>query len=344
MARKRKMHVIYAGIDVSKDKLDVSWLGLDGAVHAFEVANDAGGHIDLVSRFQSPRVSEVRVVFEATGPYSTALGRFLCGQPSRIKAMMLQPAAARQFARATGRRAKTDRVDADLLRQYAERMEFVPTALPSERTAGTRAVARHMAALIDRGAALKNERHAAVAAGTTHPAVLRVIDRELDHLTMLVDELEATIMEELRADPKVNHAIDRLVEIQGIKQRSVSRLVPELIALPQHLSPREVVAYAGLDPKPRQSGTSVGRHGSWAISKQGNARIRRSLYLAALTAIRHFPPARAVYEHLRARGKLKKVAIVAVMRKMLTAIWCMISRDQPFDTAKFTGLPLAKAA
>lgn len=342
MGKSRNNRIVYVGIDVSKDKLDVSWLGLDGAVQAFQVENDDAGHEALVSHFSSRRIREVHAVFEATGPYSTALARFLCAQPERVKAMMVQPAAARQFARANMRRAKTDRVDAATLREFAERMEFVPTTLPPQWVSSVRALERHMCELVDRAAALKNQRHAIEAAGESHPAILRLIERELDNIESLVAEVEATILDELRKHAAPARAIERLVQIPGIKDRSVARLLPELLALPAHLTPREVVAYIGLDPRPRQSGM-VGHHQSWAISKQGNSRVRRSLYLVALTAVRHFPPARAIYDRLRARGKLKKVAIVAVMRKLLTALWVMIARDQDFDASKFT-MPLQSVA
>lgn len=343
MRKRKNERIIYVGIDVSKDKLDVSWRGLDGNVQAFQVANDADGHRALVSHFSSSRIDAVHVVFEATGPYSTALARFLCCQQARIRAMMIQPAAARQFARASMRRAKTDRVDADMLREFAERMPFVPTVLPAEWVTGVRGMERHMAELIDRGAALKNERHAVEAAGGVHQALIDIMDRELAVNEQLVAELEALILAALNEHAASALAIQRMMKIPGIKARAVARLLPELLALPHHLTPREVVAYIGLDPKPRQSG-QTGKHGSWAISKQGNPRVRRSLYLIALTAVRFFPPARALYERLRERGKVKKVAIVAVMRKLLTALWVMLVRDQDFDAAKFTTAAPAAAA
>lgn len=342
MRKSKDKRLVCAGIDVSKEKLDVNWKGLDGNVRTFQVRNDAGGHADLVSSFASTKIDEVHAVFEATGPYSTALARFLCSQPARVQAMMVQPAAARQFARAGLCRAKTDRVDAASLREFAERMPFVPTVLPSEHIAAVRSLERHMTSLIDRGAALKNQRHAAVVAGDSHPVLLEVIDAELVAIQKIVAQLEATILEELRKEEKVVVVIERMTQLPGIKDRVVTRLLPELLALPGHLTPREAVAYVGLDPKPRQSGQK-GLHGSWSISKQGNAKIRRNLYMVALTAVRHLAPARAFYERLRERGKLKKVAIVAVMRKLLAALWVMITRDTAFDATKFTNTPIASA-
>lgn len=147
MRKGKNRCIVHVGIDVSKDTLDVSWEGLDGVVQAFQLMNDEAGHEALVSHFSSRRIHEVHAVFEATGPYSTALARFLCAQPERIKAMMVQPAAARQFARAAMRRAKTDRVDAGTLREFAQRMPFVPTALPAEWVTSVRALERHMGPL-----------------------------------------------------------------------------------------------------------------------------------------------------------------------------------------------------
>lgn len=109
------------------------------------------------------------------------------------------------------------------------------------------------------------------------------------------------------------------------------------------MPPREAVAYIGLDPKPKQSGMA-GRQGSWANSKQGNTRVRRSFYLVALTAVRHLRPARTVYEGLPENGKLRKVAILAVMRKLLTTLWVMVARGEAFNAEKFTSLPPAAAS
>jgi transposase len=341
--RRKARRIIYVGVDVSKDKLDVSWLGLDGGVHTFQVANDEAGHRELVGTFSRAKVDEVRVVLEATGPYGTVVARFLCAQPERIKVMVVQPAAGRQFARAAMRRAKTDRVDADVLREFAQRMEFVPAVLPPEWVLHVRALSRHMCELIDRRAAVKNQAHALKASGTSPAVLVSVLEREEAALTALVDELEKTILTELGAHPEVATLIQRLTALQGVKDRVIARLLPELLAIPRHLSPREVVAYMGLDPRPKQSG-QAGAHGSWHISKQGNARVRRTLYLVALTAIRHLVPARAVYQRLRQAGKLKKVAIVAVMRKLLTAFWVMLARNEAFNDAKFTVAPPAAAA
>jgi transposase len=333
---KRKPRIVYVGVDVSKDKLDVAWLGLNGSLDEFQVANDEEGHAELVRRITAGRIDEARVVLEATGPYSAPVTAFLAAQKARVKVMVVQPKAAREFSRATMRRAKTDRVDARVLCEFAYRMAFVPTVLPSKDVVRMRGLSRHLAELVDRRAALKNQRHAADASGETSPALERALDREEEALSQIIVELEAEVLEEIERLVDAKRMRARMQELPGIKDRTVARLLPELLALPRHLTPKEAVAFAGLDPRPNQSGSS--RNGqSWRISKQGNPRIRRSLYLSSLVAVRYFPPARELYERLRAAGKPKKVAIVATMRKLLTALWAMLARDEAFDHIKFAG-------
>jgi transposase len=110
------------------------------------------------------------------------------------------------------------------------------------------------------------------------------------------------------------------------------QLLGELVLIPANCDVRQWVAYAGLDPRHHESGTSV--HQKARISKVGNRHIRRALYMPALTAVRHAREVRAFYLHLQARGKCKMVALVAVMRKLLHAIFGMFKYDAPFDGAK----------
>lgn len=333
---KKHLRTVHVGIDVSKDDLHVAWQGLDGSMDEFTVKNDRNGHAELLARVTAGRIQEARIVLEATGPYGTALVAFLNQQSTRAKVMVVQPRVARQFALASMRRAKTDTVDARVLCEFAYRMKFVPTVVPPKHVVALRGLARHMSELIDRRAAIKNQRHAAAAAGDAPSSLLTAMDREEKMLGDIIEELEAEIIAGLQGMPDAKRMYDRMVKIPGIKQRAAARLLPELLALPRHLTPKEAVAYAGLDPRPNQSGTSKNGK-SWRISKQGNARIRRSLYLAALCAVRWFQPMKNLYVRLREqRGKLKKVAIVAAMRKLLTALWAMLARDEDFSEENFS--------
>jgi transposase len=126
----------------------------------------------------------------------------------------------------------------------------------------------------------------------------------------------------------------------GIGAISALQLLGELVLIPGNCDVRQWVAYAGLDPRQHESGTSV--HQKARISKVGNRHIRRALYMPALTAVRFAPHLRAFYLHLQARGKCKMVALVAVMQKLLHAIFGMFKHDASFDGAKlYPALSLA---
>jgi len=333
--RKKDPKRVYVGVDVSKDSLSVAWYGLDGSLATFEVANDEEGHRTIAKAVTGGRIREARVVMEATGPYGARVFAALAGT-ERIRVMVVRPAAARHFAKATGARAKTDRVDAIALASFARSVEFVPTPVVPAELLQLRRLARHLGELIDRRAALMNQRHSAKTGTDSSDLLLEVLDAEEAALSSLIERVEGAIIARIKQLPAANAAYKRVTQIQGIKDRTAARLLPELLCMPKHLSARECVAFAGLDPCPKQSGSSrAGTH--WKISKQGNARLRRALYMAVLTAVRWFKPLRAFYERLRDAGKLKMVALTASMRKLLTAIWAIVAHEQEFDQAKFAG-------
>lgn len=337
-----KDRTVHVGIDVSKDKLDVAWYGLDGTLGTFTVVNDVEGHAEIAARVTAGRIARAKVVLEATGPYGERLMTHLAQVP-RVEMMLVQPRAARAFAVASMRRAKTDAVDAAVLAEFSRCMPFVPARRPSAKALKLRALARHLGQIIDRRAELANQQHAARAGEAGSDFLHDLIEREQQMLTTLIDQLQAEIIKQLRSEPETRLAYERLVALPGIKDRSAARLLPELLAMPSHITPRQAVAFAGLDPRPNLSGVSK-RGASWPISKQGNARLRRSLYMVVLTAMRWFKPLRAFYERLRSKGKLKKVAITAAMRKLLTALWVVVAKGEAFDEIRFSGATERRAA
>ena len=141
------------------------------------------------------------------------------------------------------------------------------------------------------------------------------------HLTRRIDELARQALGRLDESERLRSAFEHLVSIRGVGRKSAILLLGELAMLPSDMSVREWVAFAGLDPKQHRSGTSVEQRER--ISKVGNARIRRSLYMPALVAVQHEPEVRAFYEKLIGKGKKPRVALVAVMRKLLHAIYGM---------------------
>ena len=341
---KRSVKSQYVGIDVSARTLQVAIGGPDG-VRDLEFSNDAEGHKKLCKVLTKKGVS-VRVCLEATGNYSLDVAIALTATEG-VEVMIVNPRSARHFADAQFRRAayghfgrelpefsweKTDRVDARALLDYAQRMDFIVWQRPSQERMHLRQYARRIASLIEDTTAEKNRLVASKATGETPRLVLSDIERGIQQLASRIAELEAAALELIDSAPDLKRLMGFATSIKGIAERSAIRILGELLLLPTDMSPREIVAHAGLDPRPRQSGAKDAKR---QISRLGNTRLRAALFLPALVAARYEPAVREVYERLVARNKLKMVATVAIMRRLLVALWVMILREQPFDPAKF---------
>ena len=326
---KRSVKSQYVGIDVSARTLQVAIGGPDG-VRDLEFSNDAEGHKKLCKVLTKKGVS-VRVCLEATGNYSLDVAIALTATKG-VEVMIVNPRSARHFADAQLRRAKTDRVDARALLDYAQRMDFIVWKRPSKERMHLRQYARRIASLIEDTTAEKNRLVASKATGETPRLVLSDIEKGIQQLESRVGELEAAALELIDSAPDLKRLMGFATSIKGIAERSAIRILGELLLLPTDMSPRELVAHAGLDPRPRQSGAKDAKR---QISRLGNTRLRAALFLPALVAARYEPAVREVYERLVARNKLKMVATVAIMRRLLVALWVMILREQPFDPAKF---------
>ena len=332
MARIRRSFV---GIDVSQRSLAVSWKGLKGESADFTVANAPAGFEELCRRITSGRIQQSRVVLEATGPYHARVTRFLQAH-RKVEVMVVPPVAAAAFAKASMRRAKTDRVDARTLLTFCETMPFQATASLGEEADAVRALGRHLRALIDTRAAFKSMRHSQEAYGSTvlepHQASI------LTDLDCQIERVEKDLLGRLAGNERWARLFGRLTSLKGIAARSAGLLISEFVAMPVDLTAKQVAAFVGLDPRPRLSGSS--RAGtSFGISKKGNARVRRTLFMTALVCSTFEPTMRKYYLRLVERGKPKKVALIALMRKILVSSWMMYARDEAFDPERFTRKP-----
>lgn len=332
VARIRTAHV---GIDVSQETLAICWRGLKGATQEVELENGPTGYDELVKRIAGGRIQRSRVVFEATGPYHAPLRKYLQAHP-KVEVMVVSPLAAVSFAKARMTRAKTDAVDARTLLAYCETMEFRATASVSEEAEAVRALGRMLLSLIEQRTAVKNHRHASTAYGLT---VLEEHQKQrLGALDQQIKAVQKDLLARINAVPKWQRTLERLVTQPGFAERSVGSLLSEFVTIPADLTAKQIVAWAGVDPRPRLSGTSrTGK--SFPISRRGNPRLRRTLYMMALVASQKHPAMAAYYDRMLARGKPKKVALVALMRKILVSTWMMFTRDQDFDPSSFTRTP-----
>jgi transposase len=323
------------GIEVSSALLVVA-LRADGHEERREFPNTPQGH-QAVLRFLERSARPVRVCMESTGLYGLDLARTL--DQAGVAVMVANPRAVRHFAQALLQRSKNDELDAGVLCEFAARMPFVAWRPPSAAALKLVAVARRLEALTDMLAAEKNRRHAASLSEALPAIVRRDIERSLQTQQRAIERLTRAAQEFILADPELARRYELLLSIPGFGATSAVHTLAELTLLPAGMDVRQWVAYAGLDPREYTSGTSV--HKKVRISKAGNRHLRRALYMPALVAVQHEPHLRAYYEHLQARGKSKMQALVAVMRKLLHAIFGMFKHDRLFDGEKVYALSAA---
>lgn len=318
------------GIDVSSDVLDVS-LQCGDEVRRRQFSNRPSGHRALV-QWVVRGAGRARVCLEATGVYHLQLALAL-DREAAIEVMVVNPCAARRFAQAHMVRAKTDAIDADGLRVFLQRMPFKPWSAPREAVLQLQSLAHRMGQLEQEVTRERARLHASERAGPHTRWVQQDIRQHIKQLQQRQHAMQRHAAAVIGKDPGLRDMARRIDTIPGFAQLSAIRLVAELAGLPEDMRPEQWVAHAGLDPRALESGTS--QRPPRRISKQGNRRIRSALFMPALVATRHEPHVAAYYQHLLARGKPKRVALTAVMRRLLHALWGMQYHQQAWDGSKF---------
>lgn len=325
--------VAVAGVEVSADVLV---LALDnGQLRRCEFPNTAAGHQQLL-RFLRKHAQQVRVCLESTGLYGLDAALALHGQAG-IELMVANPRSVRHFGVAMMRRSKNDPLDARLLSEYARRMPFQPWQPPSLAGRQLCALSRAIHQLTEMNVMHKNRLHAASVTETTPKIVIRELERSLASQQRSIQRLTRHALHLMASDPQLEPRFRLLLTVPGIAETSALQLLGELVLLSADCSVRQWVAYAGLDPRQYTSGKSVEK--KIRISKVGNRHLRRALFMPVLVAVRRNPQFRAHYQHLLAQGKLKMVALVALMRKLLHGIYGVFQSLQPFDAGKLFSLP-----
>ena len=288
------------GVDVSKDHLDAHRLA-DGASRRF--VNDTGGRKALLKWLAEKPVE--RVVFEPTGPYHRAFESALGA--AGVPFAKVNPRQARRFAEATGKLAKTDRLDAAMLARMGALLEL--EARPARSNALLELKELHSAreALVKDRTAAKNRSKV-----LTVSLLKRQNTQRLEQIDRQMAAIEAAILEQVQADPDLAQRFAILTSIPGVSAITAFALLIEMPELGA-LEPGQAASLAGLAPVARQSGRWTGR----AFIRGGRASVRQAIYMPALVATRFNPDIKAKYKQLINAGKPAKVALTAVMRKLI---------------------------
>lgn len=305
---------VFVGIDVSKARLDVA-LVPTGEVLALD--NDTVGIASLVERLKA--LQPELVVLEATGglqlPVVAALG------VSGIPVAVVNPRQVRDFARAVGELAKTDRIDARILAQFGQRLQPTSRPLPDQATQELGALLSRRQQVVEMLTAERNRlRRASQPIGPRIQAHIRWLEQQLK-------ELDRDLGEAVRSSPLWREKEELLRSVPGVgKVLSVTLLayLPELGAMQR----QQVAALVGVAPWNRDSGRLRGKRTVWG----GRARVRGVLYMAVVAAIRSNPVIKDFYQRLLAAGKAKKVALVACMRKLLSILNAMLKHKTLWDS------------
>lgn len=285
------------GVDISKDWLDAH-RRTDAADKRF--ANTRQGRRALIKWAQADLIA-----FEPTGAYHRGLEHDLAA--AAIPAVKINPLQARRFAEAIGTRAKTDKVDARLLGAMAARLDLPPTPPPSEIMILLRELQIARLALIkDRTAAKNRSKQRGCA------LLKRQTTARLKHIAAQLEAVDAEITAVIDRDPHLAAQREILVSIPGVSAVTAAALLIEAPELGT-LDPKQAASLAGLAPMTRESGQWKGR----AAIRGGRAHLRRTLYMPALVAARYNADMKAVYDRLISAGKPPKVALTALMRKLI---------------------------
>ena len=323
----------WIGIDVSKDTPDACLPPADGKPRRRSFANDPDGHAALIAWADDGRPADLTLGFclESTGAYGLALADALAGAGRHVS--IVNPARVKYAGLMRGQGNKTDQADALLIAEYAQRERPPAWRPPTPK-------ARELQALVRRRDDLRQlaarEKARPAAPGLT-PATRRSIRRTLTFLGKEADRLQEQADALIAADEALTADRDLLQSIPGVGAAAAAAILGELPDPAHFASAQQAAAYAGLAPREYRSGTGVRRR--TRLSKAGNARLRKALYLPALTAIRFNPLLKALFDRLVAAGKAKMAAVGACMRKLLMIAYGVLKNRTPFDPSWATKQP-----
>lgn len=310
------------GIDLAKKKFDVALFN-NGKCRSKVFENNPAGFSLLLTWLAKNDVQSVHACMEATGTYGEALARLLYDAGHSVS--VTNPARIKAFGQSELLRTKNDKTDAKLIARFCEKMEPSLWQPPPADVEYLRGLGRRRDALISmRTQELNRQETSNETVNSSVQAVLECLDKEIEQISKL-------IRDHISKHPGLKHKHDLLDSIPGVGPATIEAILSEINAFEGFETVEQVVAYMGLSPKEHTSGTSV--KGKSAICKIGNARLRKALYMPALSAIKHNPIVKALYDRMKAKSKNGMVIACACMKKLVHLIYGVIKTNRPFDPA-----------
>jgi len=313
MSAISRRNIMFVGIDVSKDRLDV---GIRPHGESLGFTNNDEGISELVRMMTSKKPT--LVVLEATGGFELPVAAAMA--VAGIALAIVNPRQVRDFARATGKLAKTDKIDAAVLARFAEAVRPEPRPLRDEESRALSALVARRRQLVEMLVAERVRR------ATVHRSQWKSIDRHLAFLERELTRADLELGKAIEQSPLWKAKDELLQSVPGVGKATSRVLIaglPELGLLDR----KAIAALVGVAPFNCDSGKMRGKRSTWG----GRADIRAALYMAALVASRRNPVLKAFYERLCSNGKPKKLALVAVMRKLLTILNSILRHETAWN-------------
>lgn len=327
---RKQEYRLFVGVDIAAKTFTARWLAAGGPVsRPLTLAQSAEGFAALRRALlgSEGQPAAVLVVLEATGSYWMALATDLAQAGFAVS--VINPKQAHDFAKALLKHAKTDAVDAQTLAELAAMLQPACWTPPPQVYTELAQRLAEREALVSLRQQVRNQRHALL----QHPVVIASVQARQEQLIATCDAqiaaVEAELAAALQQDEAWAAAAKRLLGIKGIGLLTTVCLLVTTLNFTATSSPDAATGYAGLVPRPEESGTSLHRRAR--IGHGGNRQLRTALYLATLSAARYNPLIRATYQRLVAAGKPQKVARCAAARKLLRIAWAVACKGEPFD-------------
>jgi transposase len=307
------------GIDVSKATLDVVIMGPRGQSHRV-IENTPSGFHKLKRWIKDQKV---HACLEATGQYGEGIAEYLYQEGHQVS--VVNPARIKRYGESKLHRNKTDKADASLIAEFCSKEKPDLWTPPAAYIKQLRSIRRYL----DRVVSIRQQERNRLGSGVQDEVVIQALKQHIAYLEQEQTVLWKAIRQHIQVTPELKRQYDLLVTIPGIKEKTAVNLLAELGDISCYEDVRQVIAYAGLNPKGKKSGTSV--HKKAHLSKEGRPVLRAILYMPAVVARHHNPIVRPFCDRVAQHTSIKKVVIGAAMHKLLGIAYGVLKTGLPFN-------------